>query len=268
MGWYKVVKTIKGHRYVYEQRTWREGKHVRTESRYVWPVCERVATSRPTTASDFDGVVTIPRTFYHGSPDELAGALEPSEEGTFGPGFYLTTQERAALYAQYDAGIAARIAESEEGWERHRKYDGPVYAFDVSELKFKAVKHERYQRLCMALDPLEAPTPSAKAKLMDILVAEGYDGLYILDQQRHEMVIFSDLASQVKISRHLTLQTYFFTPAIVWPYTLRIRPCFPSNTTQPLAKYVWLYKLVLLRPGSAITRRPSIRSTGTTGACG
>ena len=32
MGWYKVVKTIKGHRYVYEQRTWREGRHVRTES--------------------------------------------------------------------------------------------------------------------------------------------------------------------------------------------------------------------------------------------
>src|SRR3954451_2901075 len=37
MGWYRVVKTIKGHRYIYEQRTWREGKHVRTESRYVGP---------------------------------------------------------------------------------------------------------------------------------------------------------------------------------------------------------------------------------------
>jgi antirestriction protein ArdC len=37
MGWYRVVKTIKGHRYVYLQRTWREGKHVRTESRYVGP---------------------------------------------------------------------------------------------------------------------------------------------------------------------------------------------------------------------------------------
>ncbi len=35
MDWYRVVKTIKGHRYIYEQRTWREGKHVRTESRYV-----------------------------------------------------------------------------------------------------------------------------------------------------------------------------------------------------------------------------------------
>jgi antirestriction protein ArdC len=35
MGWYRVVKTIKGHRYTYEQRTWREGNRVRTESRYV-----------------------------------------------------------------------------------------------------------------------------------------------------------------------------------------------------------------------------------------
>ena len=37
MGWYTVVKTIKGHRYIYQQRTWREGKKVRTESRYVGP---------------------------------------------------------------------------------------------------------------------------------------------------------------------------------------------------------------------------------------
>ena len=35
MVWYRVVKTIKGHRYVYEQRTWREGKRVRTQSRYI-----------------------------------------------------------------------------------------------------------------------------------------------------------------------------------------------------------------------------------------
>jgi hypothetical protein len=33
--WYIVIKTIKGHRYRYRQRTWREGKHVRTESQYL-----------------------------------------------------------------------------------------------------------------------------------------------------------------------------------------------------------------------------------------
>src|SRR5689334_4530495 len=42
MGWYRVVKTIKGHRYIYEQRTWREGKHVRTESRYIGPADDSI----------------------------------------------------------------------------------------------------------------------------------------------------------------------------------------------------------------------------------
>jgi hypothetical protein len=37
MDWYFVVKTIKGRRYYYRQRTWREGKRVRTHSEYVGP---------------------------------------------------------------------------------------------------------------------------------------------------------------------------------------------------------------------------------------
>ena len=36
-AWYQVVKVIKGHRYLYRQRTWREGKKVRTESHYIGP---------------------------------------------------------------------------------------------------------------------------------------------------------------------------------------------------------------------------------------
>ena len=35
MSWYIVVKTIKGHRYRYRQRTWREGGRMRTESVYL-----------------------------------------------------------------------------------------------------------------------------------------------------------------------------------------------------------------------------------------
>ena len=34
---YRVIKTIKGRRYIYEQRTWREGRRVRTECRYIGP---------------------------------------------------------------------------------------------------------------------------------------------------------------------------------------------------------------------------------------
>ena len=202
MGWYKVVKTIKGRRYEYLQRTWREGRHVRTESRYIGLAAPQEGGStpgRPVTASDFDGVVTLPRTFHHGSHDGLEGALEPSGEGTFGPGFYLTSHARATLYARYDARVAAEIGEGEEGWAGEPRYDGRVYAFDVGRLRLKALRHERYQRLCMALDPLGAPTASAKARLQELLAAEGYDGLYILDEKRHEMVVFPGSMDKIKV---------------------------------------------------------------------
>ena len=35
MAWYRVIKTIKGHRYVYDQQTYREGGQVRTLNRYI-----------------------------------------------------------------------------------------------------------------------------------------------------------------------------------------------------------------------------------------
>ena len=38
MGWYRVIKTIKGNRYAYDQRTYRQGGKVRSENRYVGPV--------------------------------------------------------------------------------------------------------------------------------------------------------------------------------------------------------------------------------------
>jgi hypothetical protein len=340
VGWYSVIKTIKGHRYEYLQRTWREGKKVRTESVYIGPAevaqgsapgrppresdfdgtfsrgdvvratnkitgevririyaCEtptgfgladrisgipykykssewslellrkapplgllqykvgdtfvylpdgevmtitkvledkgkyilesisgssdatvteelllqhfkpssrgRTSTtshdSRPPRASDLDGVITTPSVFYHGSPSKLEGAIEPSDEGTFGPGLYLTTHARATLYAQYDAWIAARIAEGEGGWRIEPQYDGTVYGFDVSGLRLSTLKHGRYQELCMALDPQGALTPSAKAKLQEHLAEAGYDGLYILDEVRHELVVFPASLHKVKI---------------------------------------------------------------------
>jgi hypothetical protein len=201
VGWYSVIKTIKGHRYEYLQRTWREGKKVRTESHYIGPAepAPGSALSRPPRASDFDGVITTPRVFYHGSPDELEGALRPSEEGTFGPGLYLTTHARATLYAEYDAGIAAKIAAGETGKRAEPQYDGTVYAFDVRELKLRSLKWERYQELCMALDPSGAPTPSAKTELQALLAAHGYDGLYILDEERHEMVVFPASLHKIKM---------------------------------------------------------------------
>ena len=38
MGWYIVIKNIKGYRYRYRQRTWCKGGRVPTESVYLGPV--------------------------------------------------------------------------------------------------------------------------------------------------------------------------------------------------------------------------------------
>src|SRR4051794_3703551 len=45
-NWYRVVKTIKGHRYVYLQQTYREGNHVRTRNRYLGPAGGENVASR------------------------------------------------------------------------------------------------------------------------------------------------------------------------------------------------------------------------------
>ena len=37
MDWYVVIKPINGRRYYYRQKTWREGKRVRTLSQYIAP---------------------------------------------------------------------------------------------------------------------------------------------------------------------------------------------------------------------------------------
>lgn len=37
-GWYRVIKTVRGRKYAYLQRSFRDGGHVRTESRYLGPV--------------------------------------------------------------------------------------------------------------------------------------------------------------------------------------------------------------------------------------
>ena len=38
MGWYQCVKTVKGHKYLYLQMSYREGGKVKTKSKYLGPV--------------------------------------------------------------------------------------------------------------------------------------------------------------------------------------------------------------------------------------
>jgi hypothetical protein len=128
MGWYRVIKTVKGRRYEYLQRSWREGKKVRTESRYIGPAGDGNATARPPQASDFDGVITTPRVLYHGAREGIDGPPRASESGTFGPGLYLTVRDRAEVYARYDAKIAADVVNGRMAYPPPPKYERPCSA--------------------------------------------------------------------------------------------------------------------------------------------
>jgi hypothetical protein len=61
--WYTVIKTIKGYRYLYRQRTWRDGTRVRTESQYIGPAgsgTASAATSKtPLSTSPLDSVQAV-----------------------------------------------------------------------------------------------------------------------------------------------------------------------------------------------------------------
>jgi hypothetical protein len=46
MGWYVVIKTVKGRQYRYVQRTWRENGRVRTENKYLGPIHGALRTRR------------------------------------------------------------------------------------------------------------------------------------------------------------------------------------------------------------------------------
>jgi antirestriction protein ArdC len=66
MDWYVVIKTINGRRYYYRQKTWREGKRVRTLSHYIGPVADgehpQTKKEEPTRivgAIDVDGSIEV-----------------------------------------------------------------------------------------------------------------------------------------------------------------------------------------------------------------
>src|SRR3954454_11085146 len=83
-GWYRVVKTIKGHSYIYEQQTYREGGRVRTRNRYIGPIAD--------SASGSSGAGT-----HLGS----AGAAYPGARTTLVPG---ALGFGKAMVDQFDAG--------------------------------------------------------------------------------------------------------------------------------------------------------------------
>jgi hypothetical protein len=89
MEWYIVVKTIKGRRYYYRQKTRREGKRVRTLSQYIGPV-------------------------DNGVPRPAALPAEPSP-----PDRTPKLGEPDFDQAHVDTGFELVMGKQAEGWEHH-----------------------------------------------------------------------------------------------------------------------------------------------------
>jgi hypothetical protein len=168
MGWSRVIKTINGHSYVYEQRTWREGRRVRADSRFV---------GKEARAS---GIL------FHGSRDGIRGRLRPSENATFGPGFYLATRKEAERYARTEPRF---IGDAEADAPR---YWGTVYAFNSDGLNLLVLKdYDAYLRLAKALvQGGDLDLERAKIALQELWERQGYDGLSVLDPRKPAVVVF------------------------------------------------------------------------------
>ena len=190
MEWYRVIKIKKGRPYAYLQRTRREGRSVRTENLYIGPAA---GDGRPN------------RVAYHGARTTVQGALEPSDTGTFGPGLYLTERDRAETYAQYDAGLAAKIVDYEARGEprEHRPeptYDGTVHAFDTASLNLFRMTHDKYHVVGPRLldNGRDCVSTSDRAAINEKLAELGFDGLEITGQGRRETVIFPDAIAKLQ----------------------------------------------------------------------
>jgi hypothetical protein len=177
MGWSRVFKTINGHRYVYEQRTWREDGRVRTGGFYV--------------GRELRG----PSAIFHGSRSTLQGRPRSSENATYGPGFYLASQTAAELYAMHDPDqiSSERLPPA--------KYNGAVYCFDTSDLRFLLIKNRlKYKLIASMLAGNDGDDLPEAAKIEAQLrwARQGYDGLTVLDSVKPATVVFPTSLHRVR----------------------------------------------------------------------
>jgi hypothetical protein len=100
--WYRVVKTIKGHRYVYVQQTYREGGRVRTRNRYIGPAADGGGAG-VTGAGSASGADNSPLAVT--KTTLLQGAV------SFGK----------AMVDQFDAGKWGATQQSSWDWQRLRR---------------------------------------------------------------------------------------------------------------------------------------------------
>lgn len=122
--WYFVVKTIKGRRYLYQQRSWREGRRVRTQCFSLGPVDKPKAASRP---------------FAPLSADEACAKWDSGDLVALRPKD-LSEQERQAVLDYTDVSHHARL----NGLLRGNEVLSPATVAESDRIRIK----ELYNALC------------------------------------------------------------------------------------------------------------------------
>jgi hypothetical protein len=131
---YIVIKTIKGRRYAYEQRTWREGRKVHSESRYLGPADGSVRAASP-------------RSRRRGIAAKFAELIAANT---------LNDEERGALAAE-------RFAERVDAYQRERFGETAAERGERERQAFLDGLHERYG---LSIGPRN-PMPVEKAAAAD-----------------------------------------------------------------------------------------------------
>lgn len=144
---YIVIKTVRGRRYLYEQRTWREGKKVRSESRYLGPA---------------DGGVRSPsqRSRRKGIGTRIAELIAAN---------MLSDEERGALAAE-------RFAERVDAYQREQFGETATERQDRERESFLAGLHERYGLTMGARNAAPVETAPATGRTPDAAPPAGEAG--------------------------------------------------------------------------------------------
>src|SRR4051794_11758137 len=131
-NWYPVVKTKKGHRYVYLQQTYREGGHVRTRNRYVGPAGDSAAGSTgagTSKGSASRGHAGVGSTLVSGALSFGKAVLDQFDAGRWGSdtaeqlGLKTPPKETPARRAKRGVTTTASSYYQHQAMDKHGLYD-------------------------------------------------------------------------------------------------------------------------------------------------
>ena len=216
MGWYNVTKTIKGIPYLYRQRSYRDGKSVRTESHLIGRADGGGRSHLTIKIYDDEVPQSIPigvnttRLAFHGSRQGFQGPPRPSDGGNLGPGFYLSDEDRAERFRIYSPKTAAFY--HDQGLPP--EYDGDLVEFDLRHLNVKHFEDriawlDWSDQLREEAKKADNPFESEQVLFVEMqrrLEQEGYHAAQINDPEAPEMVVFPGAIRRLRqLGSELTL---------------------------------------------------------------